>query len=294
MGVNRVGPDTSHPFVLTNTKIWELHYAFRVQSPSVLVENMQMEDVVYGVYHPHFQDHVYRNMKIHNAAAEPFNRGHDDDSAQYGTVTVDGLEFTSKYFGGDMPFIQISDNNVTGKAVSHFRNVSVLNRPEKGNKPLVNLGGGPRPTPKTETGVPCFIHDYYGPGKHAKVMSVKTKELTSDGLTYRAEPPLTGDESRVAEVSNVKFPTLLTPKDDLPPSTVITSVQPRGDKLLVRGVVSDNGEVTRVVVNGQNAKIDGATGDWEIELPRSAEITARGEDATGNVEKLEHKIRVSV
>jgi hypothetical protein len=290
-GVNRVGPDTSHPFVLRNTKVWELHYAFRVQSPSVLVENMYIEDVAYGVYHPHYQDHVYRNMKIHNAAAEPFNRGHDDDSNQYGTVTVDGLEFTSKHYGGNMPFIQISDNNMTGKAVSHFRHVSVLNRPEKGTMPLVNLGGGPRPTPKTETGVPCFFHDYYGPGKHAKVMSVKTKELTSDGLTYRAEPPLTGDESRVAEVSNVEFPTLLTPTDDLPPATVITRVEVRGEKLLVRGVVSDNGEVTRVVVNAQNAKLDSATGDWEIELPRSGEVTAHSEDAAGNVEKLEHKIK---
>lgn len=294
MGVNRVGPDTSHPFVLRNTKVWELHYAFRVQSPSVLVENMHIEDVAYGVYHPHYQDHVYRNMTIHNAAAEPFNRGHDDDSNQYGAVTVDGLEFSSKYYGGDMPFIQISDHNITGNAVSHFRNVSVLNRPEKANKPLVNLGGGPRPTPKTETGVPCFFHDYYGPGRHAKVMSVKTKELTSDGLSYRAEPPLTGNESRVAEVSDVEFPTLLTPKDDLPPATVILNVEPRGDKLLVRGIVSDNGEVVRVVVNGENAKVDSATGDWEIEVPPSDEIKAHSEDAAGNVEKLEHVVTVGV
>jgi hypothetical protein len=140
-------------------------------------------------------------------------------------------------------------------------------------------------------GVPCIFHDYYGPGKHAKVMSVKTKELTNDGLNYRSEPPLTGDESRVAEVTNVDFPSLLSPVDDLPPATVITSIELRGDKLLVRGIVSDNGEVARVVVNGQNAKLDSATGTWEIELPKGSEVKAHAEDAAGNVEKLEHVVR---
>jgi len=289
-GVKLVGPDTSHPFVLRNTKIWELHYAFRVQSPSVLCENMHIENCAYGVYHPHYQDHVYRNWKIYNVAAEPFNRGHDDDSLQYGTLTVDGLEFASKYHGGNMPFIQISDNNATGKAASHFRHVSVTGRPEKGQKSLVNLGGGPRPTPKTEQGVPVYIHDHYGPGRTAKVMSTKTKELASDGLPYRAEPPLTGDESRVAEVTDVEFPTLLYPVDDLPPVTVITHVQPRGDKLLVRGTVSDNGEVARVVVNGSAAAVDNVAGQWQIELPKGPTLRAHSEDIAGNVEKLVHEM----
>src|SRR5262249_24484037 len=30
-GVDRVGPDAHHPFVLRDTKIWEVHYAFRPQ-----------------------------------------------------------------------------------------------------------------------------------------------------------------------------------------------------------------------------------------------------------------------
>jgi len=34
-GVDRVGPDARHPFVIRRMKIWESHYAFRVQSPSV-------------------------------------------------------------------------------------------------------------------------------------------------------------------------------------------------------------------------------------------------------------------
>ena len=40
-------------------------------------------------------------------------------------------------------------------------------------------------------------------------------------------PKLTGDESRAAEVTDVAFPNPLHPVDDLPPATVITSVDPR-------------------------------------------------------------------
>jgi hypothetical protein len=293
-GVNRVGPDTRHPFVLRDTKIWEVHYAFRVQSPSVLVERMHIENTAYGVYHPHFQDHVYRDWKVLNVAAEPFNRGHDDDSKQYGKVTVDGITFTAKYWGGNMPFIQISDDNLTGEAESHFRNVQVLNRPEKnGRLPLANLGGGPRPQPKTEKGVPYYFHDYYGPGKHAKVMSVKAQEIQRDGLAYRSEPPLTGDESRVAETSNVQFPKLLDPVDDLPPATVVTSAMRNGDKLLVQGVVTDNGEIAQVTVNGKAARLDTLTGDFAIELPADTqEVVARSQDKVGNVEALPHVVAV--
>src|SRR5262249_37062651 len=39
-GVNRVGPDEKHPFIVKNLKIWDVHYGFRPQVPSLLVENM--------------------------------------------------------------------------------------------------------------------------------------------------------------------------------------------------------------------------------------------------------------
>ena len=37
-GVDRVGPDHRHPFVIKDMKIWKVHYAFRPESPSVLVD----------------------------------------------------------------------------------------------------------------------------------------------------------------------------------------------------------------------------------------------------------------
>lgn len=294
-GVNRVGPDTKHPFILRDTKVWGLHYAFRVQSPSVLAEQMHIEDTAYGVYHPHFQDHVYRDWKVLKVAAEPFNRGHDDDSRQFGRLTVDGIAFTAAYWGGDMPFIQISDDNPTGEAESHFRRVEVLNRPEKSLKlPLVNRGGGPRPEPKTEKAVPVYIHDYFGPGRSAKVLSTKARELRTDNLVYRELPPLTGDESRVAEVTDVPFPKLLDPVDDLPPQTIVLSATATDGGLLVCGVVADNSAVKQVLVNGRPAKFNAATGEFEIVLPaETKQIEAYATDNAGNEERLRFKRLVS-
>ena len=221
-GVNRVGPDAQHPFIMRNTTIWDVHYAFRPQSPSLLVDHMRIWRAAYGVYHPNYDNHVYRDLYIGKTNTEPFNRGHDDDSIQYGVLTVDGLTFDGIRSGSQMPLIQISDDNPTGKAESHFKNVKVTNWTGDNKRAWVNLGGGPRPTPKTEKGVPIYLHDYFGEGKHAKIVSTKTKELHEDGNQYREEALLTGDESRVAEVQNVEFPKLLDPVDDLPPATVIT------------------------------------------------------------------------
>ncbi len=97
--------------------------------------------------------------------------------------------------------------------------------------------------------MPYYVHDYFGPGRHAKIVSTKAKDLLADGNEYRKLPPLTGDESVVAEVSDVAWPQLLHPVDDLPPATIITSVRRDGGKLLVRGVSHDNGEIIAVTVN---------------------------------------------
>jgi hypothetical protein len=289
-GVNRVGPDEKHPFVIRNLKIWSVHYAFRPQSPSVLVENLQIHRAAYGVYHPNYDRHVYRNLLISQTNAEPFNRGHDDLSVQYGLLTVDGLTFDGIRSGDHMPLIQISDDNPTGAAASHFRNVKVVNWTGTKNRALVNLGGGPRPTPKTEKGVPIYLHDWFGPGRHAQVVSVKSKEFRDEESSFRAEPQLTGDQSRVREVGDIAFPQLLDPVDDLPPATVITHCQCLdGGKLLVRGTTADNGPVRRVLVNGKEARALRANfAEWEVVLEEADKVSAHAEDAAGNVEKLPH------
>lgn len=291
-GVNRIGPDAKHPFIVRNTNIWDVHYGFRPQVPSLLVENMTIRSH-YGVYHPNFDNHLYRNLTIRQTNTEPFNRGHDDDSTQWGVLAVDGLTFDNIRSGG-MPLIQISDDNMTGKAVSHFRNVKLVNWTDNSRqKALINLGGGPRPQPKTEKGVPIYVHDWFGSGKSAMVVSTRSPEYKAHPGDFREEKELTGDESRAQETTSVEFPTPVTPVDDLPPATVITSVVNRGGKLLVSGTCSDNGTVKQVLVNGSQAKGTSPNfATWEVELDAAdlKTVSAHAEDEAGNVEKLAHEV----
>src|SRR5262249_727573 len=162
----RVGPDTRHPFVIRRMKIWEIHYAFRPQSPCVLVEDLRIDRSIYGVYHPNYDHHVYRNLTINGSGSEPFNRGHDDVTVQFGPPTVDGLTFEGvRGYPTSIPLIQISDDNPTGKAVSHFRNLKVNRQDGANRRPVVNTGGGAHVTPRTAQGVPIYLHDYYGPNR---------------------------------------------------------------------------------------------------------------------------------
>ncbi|HUR53702.1 MAG TPA: hypothetical protein VMZ71_06205, partial [Gemmataceae bacterium] len=285
-GVNRVGPDTRHPFVVRNLKIWDVHYGFRPQVPNLLVENLTLHRVAYGVYHPNYDGHVYRNVLVSQTNTEPFNRGHDDLSVQYGVLTVDGLTFDGCRSGG-MSLVQISDDNPTGKAETHFRNVKTVNWGDNSKaKAIVNLGGGPRPTPKSEKGVPVYLHDWFGPGRHAHVASVKAGEYKADPKAFRIETPLTGNESRVAEVSNISFPQPLSIVDDLPPTSVITHVVRNGAKVTVRGSTADNGTVKAVKVNGKDVNsLSPNFAEWEITLEGATEVKAVAEDTAGNVEK---------
>jgi hypothetical protein len=295
-GVNRVGPDARHPFIVRRMSIWEIHYAFRPQSPCLLVEDLRIGRSEYGVYHPNYDRHVYRNLRINGSGSEPFNRGHDDLSIQHGPLTVDGLTFEGvRGYPTSIPLIQISDNNPGGAAVSHFRNLKVLRQDNGNRRPVVNTGGGLHITPETPKGVPVYLHDYYDPGRHAKVAATNAKDFGADGLAYRDEPPLTGHESRVAEVRDVAFPQLLDPVDDLPPATVITHWRRTGKQVIVRGTTSENGTVKRVLVNGIEARaLRPNHAEWEAVLENvpsgEVKLQAHAEDAAGNVEKCPHVV----
>ena len=291
--VDWTGPDTRHPHVIRNLTIWGSHYAFRPHSPAMLMENIRIHDAAYGIYRPAFENQVYRNLNISQVAAEPFNRGMDDASAQTGKITVDGLTFTTGYGNSSTPLVQISDVNISGDAETHFRHVAV-HRPDqfKDRWPLINRGVGPRVAPITK-GVPIYIHDYFGPGRHAKVVSTAAKDLINDGNAYRPASPLTGDESRVAEVKDAVWPELLNPIDDLPPATVITSLRQEGGKVVVQGVSHDNGEIVSVLVNKRRAEVlANASGvvDWQITLaiPADGKVVAFAKDQAGNIEQTAH------
>ncbi len=286
-GVNRVGPDEKHPFVVKNLKIWDVHYAFRPQVPNLHVENLHIHRVAYGVYHPNYDNHHYKNVLISQTNTEPFNRGHDDDSVQYGLLTVDGLTFDGCRSGG-MPLIQISDHNPSGSAVSHFRNVKTMNWADSSKaKALVNLGGGPRPQPKSDKGVSIYLHDWFGSGRTAMVVSTKSGEFKANATNFRMEPLLTGNESRVTEIKDVPFPPTDPLVDDFPPATVITQILHVNGKVVVRGVSTDNGMLKGVTVNGQQATAKSANfADWEITLGAgTTKVEAVAVDVAGNIEQ---------
>ncbi len=294
--IDWTGPDTKHPHTITDLTIWGAHYAFRPHSPAMLMENVRLHDAAYGVYRPAFENHVYRNLHISRMAAEPFNRGMDDASAQTGIITVDGLTFTQTGYGNNRsPLIHMSDNNLSGDAAVHIRNLRV-ERDEryKDRWPTFNIGGGARADPITDKTVPYFIHDHFGEGRHAKVVTVKAKDHLGDGNKYESDYPLTGPEARITEVSNVAFPKVLDPVDDHPPATTVLRVTRDSKKTVVRGVSHDNGKIVKVLVNGQEAALTrSAPGvvDWQVELTGGIQkIEAKARDEAGNVELTPHVI----
>lgn len=295
--IDWTGPDTQHPHRIRNLSIWGSHYAFRPHSPAMRMENVRIHSAAYGIYRPAFENHEYTNLHISDVGAEPFNRGMDDASAQTGSISVDGLTFETGYGNRSTPLVQISDVNMSGSAETHFRNVTV-HRPDqfRDRWPLINRGVGPRIPPITN-GVPIFIHDYFGPGRHAKVVSTAAKDLMEDGNRYEARPPLTGNEARVAEVSNATWPKLLDPIDDLPPATVITSIRHDGNELLVEGISHDNGRIVAVQVDGHKAEqVSAGSGivDWRIRIaiPQDGRIAALAIDEAGNTEQTAHTVTV--
>jgi hypothetical protein len=294
--IDRTGPDTRHPHIVRDVKIWQVHYGLRPQVPEMLLEHVHIERATYGIYRPALENHVYRDITIAEVSSEPFNRGMDDASTQTGRLTVDGLTFLRFPQDSYIPLIQMSDNNPTGDAESHFRNVRLVDRKDGSRRALVNRGGGARTPQLTERGVPVFLHDYFGPDRTAKVATTLAKDLIGDGTGWRKEAQLTGDESLVTEATGVSFPKLLDPVDDLAPVTFITSVQSKGGKLVVTGVSHDNGEIAGVMVNDQPASILSSSAgvvDWRIALNGTSEdkVFAAARDQAGNVERAGHEVR---
>src|SRR5262249_4552383 len=145
--------------------------------------------------------------------------------------------------------------------------------------------------------------DYYGQGRHAKVVAPYSKDFLSASGKYRSENPLTARDgwhefytgSRVTEVKDIEFPKLLDPVDDLQPTTVITHVTRAADgKMTVQGTTADNGTIKRVVVNGKEARATAPNFTrWEIILDKASKLEAHAEDEAGNVEKNPHVVLAS-
>jgi G8 domain len=88
-------------------------------------------------------------------------------------------------------------------------------------------------------------------------------------------------------------------KDDMPPTTVVTSAVREGNLVTVKGSTADTSDLRRVTVNGRPARSTrGSFAEWEIALDAPAgkpfDITATSEDVHGHVEPRPHFVRVSV
>ena len=286
-----VGGDRAHPFIAKNLRAWETHYVLRPNLSHFLLDGLTVSNAVYGVYHPDYDAHVYRNISLTRVGAEPINRGHDDDSIQHGDFTYENVQLIDCRSGRD-PLIQMACTSPKAGTAGHFRNVSWPGSESRQGK-VVDLGGGPRNS-KLENPVAYFFHDYPAKGEVMKVLS--TKFPASAGAEFQSVDKFTGKDVRAAKASQVAFPQLLAPVDDLPPATVITSARKQADgKLLVRGVTQDNVHVAEIKVNGQRAKIvtqHAGVADWEITLPAAKELTAFACDSSGNAERNGHKIAV--
>jgi hypothetical protein len=316
-----VGPDNRHPFIIRNLLVWNGHYAFDTRMPSVLIDGLRLHNTVYGYRAMNCDNHVYRNITISGRSnvafaavsagplpsKEPLHRTIHDGGGTLGgklRLTVDGLTFEGIYGpGGDnSALISVFDIGATVKT-AHFRNVKHDDRLGGSKRELLSVTPVVSVPPRTPQDVmPVYLHDYYGPGRHAKAVWIHSKHCANDGLKYRLEKPLTGRhtgmDTVVAEVRDVEFPKLLDPVDDLPPTTVITHVtRLAGGKVRVRGTTADNGTVKRVLVNGKEAKAVAPNfAEWQITLDNlpagAAKLEAHAEDTAGNVEKRPHvKVR---
>jgi hypothetical protein len=303
-----VGPDTRHPYVIRRLLIWNEHYGFNTRMPSVLMEGLRTHGTVYGYVALNGENHVYRDLTLGGRSnlgftvvsagpkpsTEPFHRIVHDGAFTGGKmrVTVDGLTFESVFGHGAM--INLLDIAAVEK-VAHFRNVK-FDRSTGSKREAFHVSPVLDAAPKAPVDVmPVYLHDHYGPGRHAKLVWQHSKMLANDGLKYREEKPLTGQyygmHTAVAEVKDVSFPKILDPVDDLPPTTVITHVVRREGKLVVRGTTADNGAVKKVRVNGVEAKALSANfTEWEAVVADAAKVTAHAEDEAGNVEKTPHVV----
>ena len=300
-------PTPQHPFVVRNLKIWDV--ALRLPPAGAVAAGREPDastSAVYGVYHPNYDHHVYRNVTISETNTEPFNRGHDDLSVQYGPLTVDGLTFERIRSGGSMPLIQISDDNPTGTAVSHFRNVKVVELDRHSKR---TVAGEPRRRPAAaaeDAARACRSTCTTTSARAGTRKVVSTRSAGVQAATARALPRrAAADRRRVARgrgegrrVPEAARPGRRPAADDRhharPPR--------RAASCSFAAPTTDNGTVKEVSVNGVSAKALAANfAEWEaiVLLAKatttdgSLQLSAHAVDQAGNTEPRAHVVAVT-
>jgi hypothetical protein len=280
--------DRQHPFIARNLLAWDSHYVIRPNVRCFLLDGLRVRNAAFGIYHPNYDAHVYRDIELHHVSAEPLNGGHDEESVPRGDFTFERLTFANCQLGSD-PLIQLTQIAPNPGLTGHFRGIALTNS-RSTSAGVIDFGGGPR-THKLEHAIGYFFHDLPSPGTVTRV--VRVPAAAAKDADVRGIDGWTASGVRAEAAQDVTFPNLLAPLDDLPPATLITHITARGAKRLVRGVSHDNGEITAVTVNGQPATITAqraGVADWTIllECPADGRLVAHAVDRAGNEERMPH------
>jgi hypothetical protein len=255
-----VGPDERHPFVLRNTRVWNTRWAMRVESPSVMIDSLDIHASVYGFYRSNFNRHAYDRLSL-SAVGVP-EAFHDGE-------VPPGLKFPDS---GNAGFARVG---ARFSDAERTRFVKLLDS---------------APLALAPADAERLVRGSYNTGG----------KVDNRPLPRIFEDPQLANGSGVScgPLRSTAFPRPLDPVDDLPPATVITSVQTTAGRLLVRGTTCDNGRVTGVRVNGHAARpLADNYAQWEVTLAAPdagpVQLSAAAEDSAGNHEKTPHRITFS-
>jgi hypothetical protein len=260
-----------------------------------LCEGLRVKNAVYGIYHPDYDAHVYRDLEFDHIDSEPINRGHDDESIQFGSFTYERLTLTNCRTGRD-PIIQMACTAPKPGVTGHFKDLRITNCQSPSR--IVDLGSGPRNDRLQFPVTYCFLAGS-SPGAGlpeplAGDLMVVSRRFPAamQEHEWREIAGWTGRDVLAAVVQPLEFPILVEPKDDLPPATLITAVRRDSGRLHVTGISHDNGTVAAVTLNGFAASItsqQAGIAEWEITMPAAAELTAVSRDRAGNIEQWPHR-----
>lgn len=69
-GCGGVGPDTMHPFVIRNMRVWNSHWAFHTLAPSVMVDGLDIAHCEYALWRQNYENHAYRGVTLSDITIE--------------------------------------------------------------------------------------------------------------------------------------------------------------------------------------------------------------------------------
>jgi len=257
-----VGPDERHPFVIRNTKIWNARWGIRPETPCLVVDGLDLHACVYGIYRGKFNQHAYQRLTLSEVGIpEAFSQGQRPT----------GLDFPDS---GSTAFDRV------GAGFSEQEKAKFVK--------LIAFS----PVKLSPADAERLVRGSYNTGGQ-----LDGKELPR---IYEDPSMSKGTGVGCGPVSTIAYPKPLDPMDDLPPATMITSVEKvKPGRVIVRGTTCDNGKVNCVRVNGQRARqVANNFAQWEIifEAVSGGELklVAGAEDSAGNVEKTPHEISVEL